>query len=131
MMLYPLLNMTIKGGLWYQGESNVFNPKNYSCLFPNFIEDLRLNWAPDARRTADVFPFVFIQLAGYCKCGSYNCDNSKPIATVADVRWAQTAGNGYVPNIDMVPEAIFIARLATFPPDISFCIAARLHGRCV
>lgn len=99
-MIFPLLNMTIKGAIWYQGEANVFNPSNYSCTFPAMIADWRVKWAA-ASGTSPNFPFGFVQLAGYCTCGepANECNNAiANISIVAPVRWAQTAYYGYAPN---------------------------------
>ena len=49
-MIKPLLNMTIKGAIWYQGESNQGDPLSfqdpqglpmaqYGCHFPSMIAD--------------------------------------------------------------------------------------------
>ena len=55
-MIVPLLPMSIKGTLWYQGESNVGAAKAYSCLFPAMIESWRTNFGQD-------FGFYFVMLA--------------------------------------------------------------------
>ena len=36
-MVVPLLNTTIKGAIWYQGEANSGNPLSYNCSFPEMI----------------------------------------------------------------------------------------------
>ena len=58
-MIGPLLNYKIKGVIWYQGESNVKNPKEYQTLFPTLIK----NWRTKFRQGN--FPFLFVQLANY------------------------------------------------------------------
>ncbi len=48
-MIAPLTNYRLRGILWYQGESNSWNPSNYRDLLPNLIADWRSQWhAPDA-----------------------------------------------------------------------------------
>lgn len=58
-MLAPLLKLSIKGVIWYQGESNTDRPEEYATLFPAMIRDWRKQW-----RRGD-FPFIFVQLANY------------------------------------------------------------------
>ena len=55
-MLHPIIPFTIKGAIWYQGESNVSRPEQYKKLFPAMIEDWRTQWNYD-------FPFYFVQIA--------------------------------------------------------------------
>lgn len=59
-MIYPLRNYTIKGVLWYQGESNTGNPYDYKELFKAVISDWRKLW-----KQGD-FPFYYVQLANHC-----------------------------------------------------------------
>jgi sialate O-acetylesterase len=58
-MISPLTNFTIKGALWYQGESNTDHPNDYAKLLPTLIHDWRNEW-----KQGD-FPFLCVQLANY------------------------------------------------------------------
>jgi sialate O-acetylesterase len=58
-MIAPLVNFSIKGVIWYQGESNTKNPSEYSDLMRVLIEDWRVQW-----KQGD-FPFLFVQLANF------------------------------------------------------------------
>jgi sialate O-acetylesterase len=55
-MINPLIPYSIKGIIWYQGESNVGRAEQYKRLFPNLIEDWRDKWG-------EVLPFYYVQLA--------------------------------------------------------------------
>jgi sialate O-acetylesterase len=55
-MINPLVPYTIKGVIWYQGESNVGRAAQYKRLFPLMIEDWRSKWGY-------AFPFYFVQIA--------------------------------------------------------------------
>ncbi|MFD2145438.1 sialate O-acetylesterase [Mucilaginibacter antarcticus] len=55
-MINPIVPYTIKGIIWYQGESNVGRAEQYKRLFPNLIEDWRNKWR-------EVLPFYYVQLA--------------------------------------------------------------------
>ena len=57
-MINPLVPYTIKGAIWYQGESNVGFEDEYKVVFRNMIESWRSKWAYD-------FPFYFVQIAPY------------------------------------------------------------------
>jgi sialate O-acetylesterase len=58
-MISPLLNYTIKGVIWYQGESNADRPFEYHRLFPALINDWRKQWNDDN------LPFIFVQLPNF------------------------------------------------------------------
>jgi len=58
-MLAPLIPYTLRGAIWYQGESNAGRAEEYRTLFPALIRDWRRHW-----ELGD-FPFYFVQLANY------------------------------------------------------------------
>jgi sialate O-acetylesterase len=58
-MIHPLLNMEIRGAIWYQGENNATRAYQYRKLFPAMIQDWRKNWS---QRN---FSFYFVQIAPY------------------------------------------------------------------
>ncbi|MEJ8819171.1 sialate O-acetylesterase [Lacibacter sp. H407] len=56
-MLHPYIGYTIKGVLWYQGESNRENANEYHALFTSMINSWRKQWEQGD------FPFYFVQIA--------------------------------------------------------------------
>ncbi|PYS80175.1 MAG: 9-O-acetylesterase [Acidobacteria bacterium] len=58
-MLAALLSYTIRGVIWYQGESNAGRAYQYRTLFPAMIRDWRAAWG------VGDFPFYFVQLANW------------------------------------------------------------------
>lgn len=58
-MIAPLVNYTIKGFLWYQGESNTGRPEEYAKLQPAQI----LNWRNEWKQGN--LPFLFVQLPNF------------------------------------------------------------------
>jgi sialate O-acetylesterase len=63
-MVHPILPATIKGVLWYQGESNANNDEQaaaYRAQFKTLITSWRREW--DSGR--DVFPFLWVQLPNF------------------------------------------------------------------
>ncbi|MEX6689191.1 sialate O-acetylesterase [Danxiaibacter flavus] len=58
-MIHPLKNYSIKGILWYQGESNAAAPENYAGMMSALINNWRSLWQkPD-------LPFLYVQLANF------------------------------------------------------------------
>ena len=57
-MINPIVPFTIKGAIWYQGESNADKAYQYRELFPLMIKDWRKQWNLN-------FPFYFVQLANF------------------------------------------------------------------
>ncbi|KAK3262782.1 hypothetical protein CYMTET_28380 [Cymbomonas tetramitiformis] len=62
-MLAPLLRLTIRGVIWYQGEDNA-GQLIYGCRFKALISDWRDKWSKLSASEAD-FPFLFVQLSPY------------------------------------------------------------------
>lgn len=58
-MIAPVINYTIKGFLWYQGESNANRPEEYAKLLPALVNDWRNQW-----KQAEL-PFLYVQLPGF------------------------------------------------------------------
>ena len=58
-MVAPIIPYGIKGAIWYQGESNASQSKQYRTLFPAMIADWRARW-----KQGD-FPFFFVQIAPF------------------------------------------------------------------
>jgi sialate O-acetylesterase len=78
-MIAPITSFSIKGVIWYQGESNAGNPKKYRTLFPALIKDWRSRWGSD-------FPFLWVQLANFMAP-----DNEPDESSWAELRESQTA----------------------------------------
>ena len=85
----PLINYTIKGFLWYQGESNRDNAAVYKELMPAFVKDLRTKWGQGD------FPFYFVEIAPY----NYEGANGTSAARLREV---QLQNMKDIPNSGMV-----------------------------
>lgn len=55
-MIYPLSSFSIKGVIWYQGESNTTRAYQYRKLFPAMINNWRALWKRND------LPFYYVQL---------------------------------------------------------------------
>ncbi|MEG1979388.1 MAG: sialate O-acetylesterase, partial [Victivallaceae bacterium] len=73
-MFNPLKNYSVRGIIWYQGESNADNAKQYQVLF----KDLITAWRSELGE--EKLPFMFVQLA------AYNAPTNNPNAKTA---WAE------------------------------------------
>lgn len=58
-MILPIADYTAKGFIWYQGESNRHNPKDYPALMTAMVEEWRTAWGDDK------MPFYYVQIAPY------------------------------------------------------------------
>lgn len=58
-MIAPLTKYSIRGVIWYQGESNTDRPMQYRSLFPAMIRAWRSHWDQGD------FPFYYVQIAPY------------------------------------------------------------------
>ena len=88
-MINPLIPYTIKGMLWYQGESNRDEPEKYKKLFPAMVEDWRKRW------NIGNFPIYYTQIApyGYEGNGFLSADKNS-----AFIREAQYQCLNLIPN---------------------------------
>lgn len=88
-MLHPLIPYSIKGALWYQGESNVPRAHQYRTLFPAMIRSWRTLWSQGN------FPFYYVQIAPF--------HYKDPEGTAAaELRDAQLKALQFEPNLGMV-----------------------------
>ena len=73
----PFTRFTLKGAIWYQGESNASRAIEYAQLLPAMIQGWRSAWG-------SVFPFLIVQLANYME------EPTEPVeSTWAELREAQ------------------------------------------
>ncbi|HKK42284.1 MAG TPA: sialate O-acetylesterase [Bacteroidales bacterium] len=63
-MINPVVPYSIRGAIWYQGETNVGRAGQYAKIFPVMIKSWRKNW--DIKD----FPFYFVQIAPYVYSGA-------------------------------------------------------------
>jgi sialate O-acetylesterase len=100
-MIAPMQMFSIKGAIWYQGESNVMRAYQYRKLFPLLITDLRRGWGQGD------FPFLYVQLANYVSDKSKPDHPTKPEESAwAELREAQATAlslpkTGMVVTIDL------------------------------
>ncbi|MBP8605543.1 MAG: hypothetical protein KBI46_06865 [Phycisphaerae bacterium] len=85
-MIAPFVGFRIAGAIWYQGESNCYDPILYRTLFPAMIADWRKQWGQGD------FPFYYVQIAPY-QYNDQTCSQA--------VREAQMMTLKALPNVGM------------------------------
>jgi len=112
-MIAPLINYTVKGFVWYQGESNTGRADEYAKLQPAMIADWRSKW------NEAIVPFLYVQLPGFME---YNY-------LPAESQWAQfreaQAKSLSVPNTAMAV-AIDLGEWNDIHPDRKKEVGERL-----
>lgn len=94
-MIHPIAGYTIKGCIWYQGESNYDRPDQYEKLFPAMVALWRSEWGQGN------FPFYFAQIAPYAY-SSLPAGNRNEKLNSAYLRDAQRKSLAAIPNSSMV-----------------------------
>ena len=92
-MLHPLIGLTMKGVIWYQGEDNWNRAHTYADMFTTLINGWRTEW-----KQGD-FPFYYCQIAPY----DYGIitERGKEVINTAYLREAQAQVEHRVPNTGM------------------------------
>lgn len=86
-VLHPTIGYTIRGAIWYQGESNANRAYQYRHLFPLMIDNWRKEWGQGD------FPFYWVQLA------DFQAEVDAPADSPwAELREAQTMTMEKLPN---------------------------------
>jgi sialate O-acetylesterase len=100
-MVGPLMPYSMRGVLWYQGESDAYTAAEYQLLFPAMITDWRRGLEQPK------LPFLFVQLPNYNK----RVDHQPKRSFWAEAREAQLAAlelpnTGMIVTIDIGEEDI-------------------------
>jgi hypothetical protein len=99
-MVAPLVNMTLRGWVYYQGENNLIGASGnsadgtgYGCTMPTLIEAWRRLWSVEPDTTPADGVFGLVTLAA-------GTDEGNP-SKMSAFRWSQTANYGVAPNPKM------------------------------
>jgi len=93
-MIHPLVGYAIKGMIWYQGESNIFNVPRYTPSVVAMVKEYRRIW------NNGEFPFFYTQIAPYeYKCWDFFTPQWPEIS--AYQREAQMKCMKFIPNSAM------------------------------
>ncbi len=94
-MIAPLLPYTIRGVIWYQGESNASAAELYQKLFPTLIVSWREKWG------LGEMPFLFVQLANFKARSETPSDSQWAHLREAQTMTLQLAHTGMAVAIDI------------------------------
>lgn len=92
-MLSPLIGLSMRGVIWYQGEDNVPRHKTYADMFSTMIEGWRNLWG------IGEFPFYYCQIAPYDY--ALITEQGQPVHNSAYLREAQSKVEQRVANTGM------------------------------
>ena len=92
-MLKPLIGMTMRGVIWYQGEDNYNRASTYADMLATMVEGWRKEWGQGE------FPFYYCQIAPYDY--SLVTAKDKPVINSAFLREQQALAEHRIPNAGM------------------------------
>lgn len=93
-MINPIVGLTLKGVIWYQGESNYDRAESYAKMFSTMINGWRKNW-----NQKDTIPFYYCQIAPYDY--SIITEKGKEVINSAYLREAQLKAESTIPHSGM------------------------------
>lgn len=94
-MIHPFIPYTIRGAIWYQGESNADRAYQYRELFPLMIADWREKWG-----NSD-FPFYFVQLANFMNVNDQPAESAWAELREAQLKTLSVPNTGMAVAIDI------------------------------
>jgi len=101
-MIAPMLDYPCKGILWYQGESNDSNPREYKSLFAAHIKDWQGKWrCTDTDKQPSTLPFLFVQLPIWKEPGENKESSSWAILREAQYSALSLPSTGMAVGLDL------------------------------
>ncbi len=94
-MVSPVVNYTIKGFCWYQGESNAGRAREYEKLLPALINDWRHKW------NLGTLPFLYVQLPGFMDYNYLPSESEWAILREAQLKALSVPNTAMVVAIDL------------------------------
>jgi sialate O-acetylesterase len=109
-MIAPDTKYSIKGVIWYQGETDSDPPRNpyYACVFPTLISDWRQQWGEGD------FPFLFVQISSYKSNGGWEVirDAQRRTISIRNTAMAVSLDVGSPTNVHPTDKLTVATRLA-------------------
>jgi sialate O-acetylesterase len=94
-MIAPVAPFNVKGVLWYQGESNAFNPKPYTRLLPALISDWRKLWQ------RPLMPFIYVQLPNFMEANYLPSESQWALLREAQLKTLSVPNTAMAVAIDL------------------------------
>ncbi len=125
-MIHPFIQFSIRGAIWYQGESNAGRAYQYRTLFPALISDWRRNWAEGN------FPFYFVQLANFMKATDQPAESAWAELREAQVKTLSLVNTGMAVAIDIGnPEDIHPKNKQEVGRRLALIALSKIYGQKV
>jgi sialate O-acetylesterase len=119
-MIHPLIPFSIKGFLWYQGESNCFLNENirYAYKFKTLIDSWRNDW------NNKKLPFFFVQIAPF----DYSASKDVRPHNTEDLPefWESQALALHLPNTAMITITDLVDSIVDLHPGYKWEVGRRL-----
>lgn len=97
-MIAPLTNCSVKGVIWYQGESNAGRAEEYRELFGTMITNWRTRWGQEE------MSFLFVQLANFKERKAIQADSDWALLREAQTQTLELPKTGMAVIIDIGEE---------------------------
>jgi sialate O-acetylesterase len=94
-MVAPAINYSIKGILWYQGETNERNASEYKNLLPALIADWRNKWGDEN------IPFLYVQLPNFMDAQYLPSESNWAVLREAALKTLSIPNTGMAVTIDL------------------------------
>ena len=94
-MIAPLTNYSIKGFLWYQGESNTDKPIEYQALLTKLIQNWRDSWKQKG------LPFLYVQLPNFMKPSNVPGESNWALLRESQFKTLSVPNTGMAVAIDL------------------------------
>ncbi len=94
-MIAPLTNYSMRGVLWYQGESNTEKPDEYSDLMKALIMSWRNAW------NCGSFPFIFAQLHNFMQSYDYPTHSNWALTREQQLKSLEVDNTAMIVTIDL------------------------------
>jgi sialate O-acetylesterase len=118
-MVAPLIPYTVRGAIWYQGESNTPDPGFYQQQFPLMIRNWRTAFANPA------MPFYYVQIAPF----DYGKDRNSAFLREAQLMTLSLEGTGMAVTMDIGnPKNIHPANKTDVGRRLALWALARTYG---
>ena len=94
-MIAPLTAFSIRGFLWYQGESNEDRPEEYAALQPALIDDWRKKWDQGE------LPFLYVQLPNFMEANYLPSESQWAMLRESQLKSLRVANTAMTVAIDL------------------------------
>lgn len=94
-MIAPMINYSVKGFVWYQGESNTGKPKEYASLLKTLINNWRQKWGEGN------LPFIVAQLPNFMEAQPEPTESNWALLRESQMKATELPNTGVEVNIDL------------------------------